>query len=170
LEFAKPQELIFSSIEVEQLISDILVVIRPMANKQECVVDLRIIEKLAVIYGDKKILEEALINMLINSLEALERKGKIDITAKMAALEMEGENRSCVRIDIRDNGAGIAGEIVPNIFDPFFTTKAAGTGLGLSIVHSAIQRHGGRIRVKSLLGSGTVFTVFLPIGHRQGCL
>jgi two-component system, NtrC family, sensor kinase len=170
LDFAKPQELVFSSIEVEQLISDILVVIRPMANKQECVVDLRIIEKLAVIYGDKKILEEALINMLINSLEALDRKGKIDITAKMAALEMEGENQSCVRIDIGDNGAGIAGEIVPNIFDPFFTTKAAGTGLGLSIVHSAIQRHGGRIRVKSLLGSGTVFTVFLPIGHRQGCL
>ncbi|MBU2578050.1 HAMP domain-containing protein [Patescibacteria group bacterium] len=161
LDFAKPQGLVFSPIDVQQVISDILSVVRPMANKQECSVTVKTPGDLKKIKGDKKLLEETLINLLINSMEAMDHGGKLEVTTAMDQREMNGKSVSCVRVDVSDTGQGIAEENIPNIFDPFFTTKSAGTGLGLSLVHSAVQRHGGTICVKSNAG-GTVFSIFLP--------
>jgi signal transduction histidine kinase len=67
-------------------------------------------------------------------------------------------------VDVSDNGHGIPENILAKIFDPFFTTKEVGqgTGLGLSIAYKIVQEHGGRIEVKSTVGRGTTFSVFLP--------
>jgi two-component system, NtrC family, sensor kinase len=72
-------------------------------------------------------------------------------------------------VDVSDNGHGIPEAILPKIFDPFFTTKdvGQGTGLGLSIAYKIIQEHGGRIEVKSSVGRGTTFSVFLPVKAAQ---
>jgi len=110
-------------------------------------------------------LEEAFINLLINSLEAMGNQGRLDVTAKMDSCEMNEKKMACVRVDVSDTGPGIAEKSIPNIFDPVFTTKSSGTGLGLSLAHSAVQRHGGTIHVKSTVGKGTVFSVFLPAEH-----
>jgi signal transduction histidine kinase len=69
----------------------------------------------------------------------------------------------CVRIDIVDTGHGISEEKTEKIFEPFFTTKATGTGLGLPLVQTTIRNHGGEIRVKSKVGEGTVFSLYLPV-------
>jgi signal transduction histidine kinase len=74
-----------------------------------------------------------------------------------------------VRVDIGDNGHGIPENILAKVFDPFFTTKEVGqgTGLGLSIAYKIVQEHGGRIEVKSKVGQGTIFSVFLPVQATQ---
>jgi signal transduction histidine kinase len=75
------------------------------------------------------------------------------------------EGTDCVAVEVEDNGTGIAPEVLPKIFDPFFTTKEVGkgTGLGLSIAYKIAEQHGGRIEVASTVGTGTRFTVVLPI-------
>jgi signal transduction histidine kinase len=83
------------------------------------------------------------------------RGGAVQIQAEMVS------DRALVHI--RDNGTGIPEEQIQKLFDPFFTTRSKGTGLGLTIVNRIIQEHNGRIRVTSVPGEGSTFTVELPI-------
>ncbi|MGQ0580028.1 MAG: ATP-binding protein [Betaproteobacteria bacterium] len=103
-------------------------------------------------------INQVFLNLITNATQAMENAGGT-ITLKTRS---EGEG---VAVDMLDNGRGIAPEVLPKIFDPFFSTKeiGKGTGLGLSIAYKIIQQHGGRIDVKSEVGKGTRFTVFLPL-------
>ena len=163
LDFSKPQELVFSRIDISQLIENVLVMIRPMVNKQECFLETDMKKDLPQIIGDKKSLEEALINLFVNSLEAMGDHGKLSVVAQKDRLNSNGQTTSCIRIDIGDTGCGISENQIVNIFDPFFTTKSSGTGLGLPLVLNIIKRHGGDIRVKSHMNKGTLFSIYLPI-------
>src|SRR5713226_5806636 len=99
--------------------------------------------------------------------------GKLLRRAAQSGLdEPDGEVRISTRskgdhvvVTFSDTGSGIVPDNVKRIFDPFFTTKPVGegTGLGLSISHSIIERHGGKIEVKSVLGKGTTFTIHIPV-------
>jgi signal transduction histidine kinase len=105
---------------------------------------------------DKGQLEQALINLILNAVEATSEGGTISVqTAWVPSLR-------AVRITLRDTGAGIAPEHLDKVFEPFFTTKETGTGLGLAITHGIIQQHGGTIEVESHVGRGTCFTIYLP--------
>ncbi len=102
--------------------------------------------------------KQVILNLLQNAEEAIPgRGGRVTISTSI----WNGK----VQIEIRDTGVGIPTEQMKNIFDPFFTTKPAvkGTGLGLSVTYGIIKKHGGEIIVDSLPGSGTAFTLFLPI-------
>ena len=102
-------------------------------------------------------LNQVFINLLMNALDALGPAGNLWLDLAAA----DGE----VRIAVRDDGPGIAPDVLPTIFEPFVTTKDAGrgTGLGLAISQAIVARHGGRIDVATGLGRGTTFTVALPI-------
>ncbi|WP_051542818.1 sensor histidine kinase [Thiothrix lacustris] len=102
-------------------------------------------------------LQQVLVNLIRNSIQALPESGGL-ITISTERWAFLG-----VVIHIRDNGAGIAPEHLPRIFDPFFTTKPSGegTGLGLSLSYAMVQRYGGHITVESVLGKGTMFSVYL---------
>ncbi|MFO7963768.1 MAG: cache domain-containing protein [Desulfobacterales bacterium] len=163
LDFTKPKELIITRIPVKSLITGIVSLIRPLANKQECAVKTHIADSLPDITADKKLLEEALINLFINSLEAMPEKGRIDVTAKLESLDAEINATSYIRIDIRDSGPGIAPEDIDFIFEPFFTTKSAGTGLGLPMVLSTVKRHEGEILVKNRENGGSEISLLLPV-------
>ena len=166
LDYTKPKEMIFSKISVNQLITDVVSLVRPLANKQECVVVTHVAHNLPEISGDKKLLEEALINLFINALEAIPKKGTIKLSAKQVTMEMieTGKNQvPIIRIDISDSGPGIAPENIDFIFDPFFTTKSAGTGLGLPMVLNTVKRHHGEIRIRNQNEGGAVISLFLPI-------
>jgi len=108
-----------------------------------------------VIYIDSSLIRQALINLIVNAYQAMPDGGTITIDAY--------KDGDFVKLIIKDTGQGIDSEIVEKIFDPFFSTKDRGTGLGLSITNSIISAHGGRIEVKSKIGKGTEFAVYLPV-------
>ena len=103
-------------------------------------------------------INQVFLNLVTNAAQATD-----DVTGEItvATTVVGGQ----VRVDVSDNGHGIAENIQSKIFDPFFTTKevGSGTGLGLSIAYKIVQEHGGRIEVKSKVGQGTTFSVFLPV-------
>jgi signal transduction histidine kinase len=104
---------------------------------------------------DPQQLKQALINLLLNAIQATPPGGAVQVTA---AAETEA-----LRIAVIDSGSGISPDMLERIFDPYFTTKPQGTGLGLPIALRIIQAHGGTLEVSSLLGRGTTVEVCLPI-------
>ena len=104
---------------------------------------------------DSDQIHRVLLNLLLNSLQAIDESGKIGVT-----VELQGQNAV---IEVADNGRGISADHLPNIFRPFYTTKGEGTGLGLSLAHRIIENHQGRINVTSTVGIGTTFAVVLPL-------
>jgi two-component system, NtrC family, sensor kinase len=108
-------------------------------------------------------IEQVLLALLMNAMDAMPQGGNLWITS---TAEAEGNQ---LRIVVRDDGAGIPPEILPRIFEPFLTTKETGrgVGLGLAISHSILERHNGTIAVQSETGKGTTFTVTLPWEKEQ---
>ena len=107
---------------------------------------------------DPRRIEQVLINLILNGIQAMEQGGILSIKARWE------ENDGGFCFEVSDTGKGIPPEDIGKIFDPFFTTKdvGKGCGLGLSVSHGIIEQHGGRIEVNSQTGQGTKFTVFLP--------
>ena len=168
LDFARPREPVFAAIDPAGLIADVLLMTKPLANRQECAVRAQTEANLPAVTGDRQLLIEALINLVVNALEASPDHGIIAISAASDRFDRDGVSVPCVRIDVRDNGQGISEERLAAIFEPFFTTKASGTGLGLPLVLHTIQSHGGIIRVNSELRQGTVFSLFIPRAVEPG--
>ena len=114
---------------------------------------------------DPRRIQQILINLILNGVQAMEEGGVLSVRAH----EDKGYRGFC--FDVQDTGRGIPPENLSKIFDPFFTTKQVGqgAGLGLSVSHGIIERHGGRIDVKSEIGKGTTFTVFLPTDGLSEC-
>lgn len=108
-----------------------------------------------LIKGNRFQLEQIFQNMIVNAKDALPNGGKISFTT--------AQENDTVVIHIQDNGQGIAPEIIDHIFEPFVSTKVDGNGLGLFIIFGIVQRHGGTIHVESAIGTGTTFTIRLPI-------
>ncbi|MDD3581912.1 MAG: cache domain-containing protein [Desulfobacca sp.] len=167
LDFARPQEPIFSWVSVAELIEEALLVIGPRAKQQETIIQVSLDGNLPMIQGDRKQLEEALLNLMVNALEAVRHRGRLTISAGRGELPTNAGPRRCVRLEIKDTGPGITAENLPKLFDPFFTTKATGAGLGLAIVYSTIHRHGGDILVESTVGEGTSFAILIPLETTQ---
>ncbi|MBI5509300.1 MAG: PAS domain-containing protein [Deltaproteobacteria bacterium] len=108
------------------------------------------------VWGNEGRLNQVFMNILINGVQAIPKKGQIEIVVH--------EEQGGVATEITDNGVGIPEDLQLKIFDPFFTTKPVGegTGLGLSITYSIVNAHNGKISVKSEVGKFTTFTVWLP--------
>ena len=104
---------------------------------------------------DSDQIHQVLLNLLLNSLQAIEQNGKVTVS-------LESHGKTAV-VQVIDNGRGIAPDHLPNIFRPFYTTKGDGTGLGLSLARRIVEDHQGRIDVSSTLGKGTTFSVVLPL-------
>ena len=119
---------------------------------------------LPLVICDSAQIEQVLLALIMNAIDAMPRGGNLWVRA--AAASSGGE----LELRVRDDGSGIAPEILSQIFEPFLTTKERGhsVGLGLAISHSIVERHGGRIEVQSEVGRGTTFTVRLPLQSGKG--
>ena len=106
---------------------------------------------------DRDQIQQALINLSRNAIEAIEGGGEITFTTRPAS------GKKAIDILVSDNGKGISKENMPRVFEPFFTTKETGTGLGMSVTYGLIQQHGGAISLESEIGRGTTFTITLPV-------
>lgn len=114
------------------------------------------------LYADRAQLEQVLINLIKNAIEAVggDNKGWIEV-------EVKELKNNFVRISVSDNGPGIAPEVQERIFIPFFTTKPQGSGIGLALSRQVIQLHHGQLSVQSALQRGTTFTIMLPMEKGQ---
>ena len=124
-----------------------------------------------LVTGDKTQLHQVLLNLCVNARDAMPQGGKLTIVAENVQIDDEfatghGGKRtgSHVRIEVRDTGTGISQENLVKIFDPFFTTKPVGqgTGLGLATVLGIVRSHEGLVEVKTAIGQGTTFEIYLP--------
>jgi len=123
---------------------------------------LEIAPDLQIVSGDPGQLQQAIIALAANALDAIGDSGSLTIIARN-----DGDN---VMIEVSDTGAGISPENLPKIFEPFFTTKEVGrgTGLGLAVCYGILTEHGGSLDVQSTVGTGTTFTITLPaIKHHE---
>jgi signal transduction histidine kinase len=111
------------------------------------------------IEADPKQMKQVFLNLLLNSIDAVQSGGEIAIEIRYFGPDLV--------VAVRDNGCGIAKEYLDHIFDPFFTLKEKGSGLGLAVVQTIVHEHGGEIDVKSEPGVGTTFEMVLPERQRQ---
>ena len=131
-------------------------------------------EDLYMLYADPTQMEQILINLMLNSRDAMPDGGTIFIETENETINerfqhMHLEPGKYIKLTVRDTGSGIPPEIISKIFDPFFTTKEVGkgTGLGLSMVYGIVHNHHGNVFVNSQVGKGTEFTIYLPAGGKK---
>ncbi len=159
--FARPRPVRMENMDLVSIIESTLVLIRTQAGSDEISFVKNYNREHIEINADPEKIKQALWNLLLNSVDALQnRSGIIKI-----GLSSTDEN---VLISIEDNGCGISEENMNKIFDPLFSTKPSGTGLGLPIVNEIIAQHNGRINIESKEGVGTKVTVILPFNNRTG--
>jgi signal transduction histidine kinase len=161
LKYSRPSALELEPLDLRVQAEDALRVITGQAAESGIETTLEEQGQVPLVVADKDSLRSVFTNLLINSLEAIDGGGG-SVGIKLAAEEDR------VRVEITDTGRGIGPEDIAKIFEPYYSTKETGTGLGLAIVKKAIDDHGGSISVSSKQGSGTTFTIILPVKPEDG--
>lgn len=116
-----------------------------------------------VLMVDPSLIEDAVLNLIINAIEALEDDGAVSVRIGYAEGGSDPDSQAEAFIEVADTGRGISEEDLKRIFNPFFTTTTGGTGLGLPAVRRIVRVHGGRVEVDSMIGRGSTFTIHLPL-------
>ncbi len=158
MDLTVPFRLKYRSVNLRDLIESCLAIIEQRMEYQGVRASTRLSSKVQEVFVDRERIEQALVNLLLNALEALPPAGRIFISSKKTF----GENMPWVHICIADNGPGIPKEKLPYVFDPFYSQKAGGIGLGLGNVKKIVEAHGGRVIVTARRPKGVVFTLRLP--------
>lgn len=158
--YAKERELQLREIPAEQLVTQIVDVVRPKAEAYDVEFRTDISASLGTFRVDEVVLSSALVNILENAVDACrELPGRSDCYVELRARP----DASGVFFEVEDNGAGMSPETLSRLFSVFFSTKGSrGTGLGLFIAKKAVDQHGGRIGAVSELGQGSVFRIWIP--------
>lgn len=156
LEFSRPAPPELKQIDLREIVENTLSLLESEFVKKQIEVIKKYSADCSTIHSDKKQLQQAFLNLFLNSIQAMPAGGKLEVFIE--------ESAGSVRIAISDTGQGIPKENLPHIFDPFFTTKQNGTGLGLSITHGIFTEHGCKLNVKSQIGAGTTFNIIFPAG------
>ena len=159
LDFARESETKVEPLHVRELLDETIRLLRNELRVKKIRLNLDLSEVLPPVHGDRQLLSQVLMNLILNAIDVLPEKGEIRIKS-----DAERQN-GFLAVDIIDNGPGMPDHILRQIFDPFFTTKphGKGTGLGLSVSRGIVRKLGGYLHVSSKLGEGTTFTVLLPI-------
>ena len=159
LNYSKPKKLDISKFLVQEIIKELVQFLKSETQCKNIFIKLNLPQKPLFIEADYNQIRQALMNILLNSLQAIKERGEI----KISVVKKFIRNEDMVLVKIEDNGVGIDSADLSHIFDPFFTTRSEGSGLGLSITHNIIEMHRGYIKVDSEKGEGTVFNIFIPM-------
>ena len=160
LSLAKAQKLNLVSIDMNRFLNEVTDLAEIEANQKDIQVA-REIDKLPEIRIDVGELKRALLNIMLNGIQAMSSSGRLSVRSYL------NDSQRNIMIEIEDSGEGVPKEKLSKIFQPYFSTKEKGTGLGLSIAYRIISDHEGKIEVKSEVGKGTVFTIRLPITRNE---
>ena len=155
LELARPTRLELKPTNLNELLHHSARLIEQEAAVKKVEIALNLPAEPLMVTVDPDRLSQCLLNICLNSLQAMERGGRLTISCLITEQDQ-------LIIEIRDSGPGIATADLARIFDPYFTTKPQGTGLGLAIVQKIVEAHQGQIKVRSTRGRGARFTIILP--------
>ncbi|MBN2491962.1 MAG: HAMP domain-containing histidine kinase [Planctomycetes bacterium] len=141
--------------DVARVLKEAVLLLHPMARDQNVTVNLAIAAGPIRVRGHRDRLKQALINLLLNALEAMPEGGRLDVDAAARG--------GAAEIRIRDTGPGIPREVLDRIWTLHFTTRKSGSGIGLHVARSVVEALGGRIAVESVAGAGACFVITLPL-------
>jgi two-component system sensor histidine kinase HydH len=162
LEFAKPVKVSAKPVNVRKLLEDSLRLIEKQIQGKNIKIEKTFSPEVEDAFIDSDKINQVLLNLYLNAIDAMEKGGTITVDLK------PHEWKKGIEIIIKDTGSGISEKDLPNIFDPYFTTKPEGTGIGLAIVHNIIEAHNAEIKVESLPGKGSTFTILILDSSRIG--
>lgn len=167
LDYARPKSSAFELVALGPLVAATVELLQHQGLFKQCRVELRCPDQAPLVNLDPHQLQQVLINLLINSSDAMPDKGQLLVEVRV---DEAGQARLPVQVRVMDTGSGIAEKDLGRIFDPFFTTKdpGRGTGLGLAISARIIEGFAGRITVQSVVGKGSCFIVHLPLATGLG--
>lgn len=158
LDFTRPPEMHQEESSLKGILEEVLAVERPEFDKANVKFESRLDAGVASVLVDKPLLKQALLNLLMNALQAMPGGGQLFV-----ALRRRGE---MAEIEIQDTGRGIAPEHRQRIFQLFFTTRPGGSGIGLASAFRTVQLHNGSIEFESEVGRGTTFRIHLPLARQ----
>ncbi|HUA51049.1 MAG TPA: AAA family ATPase [Candidatus Sulfotelmatobacter sp.] len=150
------------SFDINQAILDVIGFTQRETEKNNVVVDMRLADDLSVVAGDRIQLQQVILNLIINAMEAMNEC----IGSRDLQISTDGGNSDGILVTIRDSGPGIEAENLERIFDAFYTTKPDGLGMGLSICRGIIEAHGGRLWATTS-PQGSIFQFTLPYGETE---
>ena len=153
-----------SRIDVKKFIEEMVSLVRRNAEEHKISLRLDLDAELPQIFGDRVRLQQVVLNLIINGLEAINTTGENGF--RELVVRASNDEPDVVTISVRDSGIGIDEENKDRIFDSFFSTKSKGLGMGLSISRSIIEEHGGRLWVTQNPVQGATFSFTVPI-HRE---
>ncbi|MCE9624359.1 MAG: PAS domain-containing protein [Deltaproteobacteria bacterium] len=167
LDFAKPKKLRKASVNINQILSELLILQKPALQRADIKLRQEFDPSLPSVYGHEASLKQAFLNLIKNAMEAMQGGGTLKVsTGYISDYRMqvgEGKPTPMAQVSISDTGVGIPEENLKSLFTPFFTTKAKGTGLGLMMTQRILKEHECLLRVSSKTGTGTTFKVLLKL-------
>lgn len=150
--------------DLNSAVGEVEPVLRAEARRRGIALEIRTAATAAILVGDRVQIQQVLLNLVLNALEAV---NGLPEARRTAAVSVERDADRVILV-VRDRGHGIAPEHLPKLFDSFFSTKRRGMGLGLSIARTLVEAHGGRIRAESDPGEGAVFRAEWPAAGGAG--
>lgn len=163
INYSKAEKLHLQTVNVNEIIAEICDLVKEQVSKKGIKTQKKLDSKIPKILLDSKMMQNAILNCIQNSIEAItERGGRIEIITKLY------KRTNSAQIIIKDNGPGISKDRLKQISNPFYTTKPGGTGLGLAIVQKIIRAHRGTLEVSSQLKKGTTIFLNIPITYCVG--
>lgn len=158
LRFARPPRPALEPVEVRSLLADLVTFIGPECSRKGVSLSLGTRDGPETLSADPFQLKHAVLNLVLNALQATPAGGAI-------AIETAGDAQT-LEVRVRDSGEGMTGDVLNRVFEAFFTTREGGTGLGLPIARRIAEAHGGTLALRSREGEGTVATLSLPAASR----
>jgi PAS domain S-box-containing protein len=158
-----PPEMV--AVEVSDIVSDVVALVRRELTECRIALITELYPNLPPIFGDRIQLQQVLLNLVMNSIEAMKNVREDHRQLFIGARSHGDESKRFVLITVRDSGVGLKSGEISRVFETFYTTKANGMGMGLAISRSIVEVHGGRLWAKPNAGQGAIFQFTLPAIH-----
>ena len=155
----KRRSLVSDPLDVRETVEDTIALVRPDLLAREVKLTLAIPAPLPEVPGDRVHLQQVLLNLILNGMDAM---NATTVGDRQLAVRVEVRGTEWLEVSVSDRGTGLPGEL-PHLFEPFYTTKPNGMGMGLAISRTIIEAHGGKIRAENNSGPGATFSFTLPV-------
>jgi signal transduction histidine kinase len=159
----KKGSLEFTELDVNEMVGEVARLVSGDADLRNVSLRLELAPRLPRVRGDRVQLQQVVLNLVLNGLEAIRESATGDRTLILLTAK---ESSAAIRVAVRDSGVGIDEAGLDHIFQPFYTTKSAGLGMGLAIARSIVEAHGGRLEAQNNAEGGATFSFTLPVSEQ----